>query len=186
VATTPSLKMKTTWAVWAKGGAWLSTLLMSFVIPPPTDISDPQAVNATIYTRFLLALLTGLFAVLTAIWKQPKNARLWFAASIACAAVSVLFVFLYENVVQGRTASYDGKQVVIGSVLTPVGESDSRPGILPEDRVMDAGGRVAMVWTADSIRANAFVVRGAYLLVMVSSGLCILLLLEATRRAQSR
>jgi hypothetical protein len=41
--------MKTTWAVWAKGGTWLSTLIMSFVIPPPTDISNAQAVNATIH-----------------------------------------------------------------------------------------------------------------------------------------
>jgi hypothetical protein len=28
---------------------------------------------------------------------------------------------------------------------------------------MDATGRLAMVWMADSIRANAFIVRGAYL-----------------------
>jgi hypothetical protein len=45
---------------------------MSFVSPPPTDISNAQAVNATIYARFLLACLrcsppSG---------NGPKNARL--------------------------------------------------------------------------------------------------------------
>lgn len=178
--------MKAKWAVWAKGGAWLSTLLMSFAIPPPADISSTQAVSATMYARFLLAILTGLFAVLTENWKRPKHARLWFFASLACAALSVLSVFVYQDVVERRTASYDGKQIVIGSVLTPVGERGLRPGILPEDQVMDAAGRVAMVWTADSIRRNAVVVFGAYLLVMISGALCVLLLLEAARRAQKR
>ncbi len=184
--TTPLSGLKAKWAAWAKGGTWLSTLLMSFALPPPSDISSVQAVSATMYARFLLAILTGLFAVLTEIWKRPKNARLWFFASLACAALSVWSVFAYQGVIERRTTSYDGKQIIIGSALTPVGERGMRPGTLPEDLVMDAGGRVAMVWTAGSIRENAIVVFGAYLLVMVSGALCILLLLEAARRAQRR
>ena len=180
------MNLKSNWAAWGKGGAWLSTLMMSFALPPPADISGPQAVSATMYARFLLALLTGLVAVMTQIWKRPKNARLWFGASVACAVASVVLVFVYQAVVERRTANYDGKQIVIGSELTAVGKQALRPGALAEDLVMDAGCRLAMVWTAESIRHNATVVFGAYLLVMVSGALCVLLLLEAARRAKPR
>lgn len=159
---------------------------MSFLIPPPADISSTEAVSATMYARFLLAVLTGLFAVLTQIWKRPKNARLWFSASIVAAAVSIVFVFIYQSAVARRTASYDGRQIVIGSQLTPMGQRALRPGTVPEDQVMDAGGKVALVWTADSIHRNAVFLFSAYLLVMTSGALCVLLLLEATQRARGR
>jgi amino acid transporter len=185
VADTPPLKkFKANWTTWAKGGAWLSTLVMSFALQPPGDIGTAEAVNAKMYARFLLAILTGLFAVLTELWKRPKLPRLWFAASVVCAAVSVVSVFAYQDAVERRTTSYDGKQIVIGSELTPVGARGLRPGVLPKDLVMDAGGNVAMVWTADSIRQNSIVVFGTWLLVMISGALCVLLLLEAARRAQ--
>ena len=184
MADSSAVKLRSQWASWAKGGTWLSTLIMSFVVPPPEDVSSPQAVSATLYARFLLAVITGLFSIVTQIWKRPKNSPAWLRASVVGAALSVLLIFNYQAIVRTRTAAYDGRQVIVGYRLTPYGEQDGNR--LPEEQIMDAGGKTALVWTADSIHYNATIVFGAYLAVMVSTALCVLLALEAARRAKPR
>ena len=82
--------------------------------------------------------------------------------SMAAAAAGVAALWMYLNAAADCLAEYDGRTVVIGREFTDdaAGYVRDNPGLSPSDRLLDAGGDPARIWTTASIGACRFWVSG--------------------------
>ncbi|HEY7498042.1 MAG TPA: toll/interleukin-1 receptor domain-containing protein [Vicinamibacterales bacterium] len=89
---------------------------------------------------------------------KPAHAT---ALSAASSLAGVALLWWHFNAMVGCVADYNGRALVIGREFTKeaaAGYVRDNPGLSPADRLLDAGGDPARIWTIESIRTCRFLV----------------------------
>lgn len=121
---------------------------------------------------------TAAFAALTAVaivaltgagarsWARRAARRRWLVVAAAGVALGALAFLTAGRSQQACTAVYDGRAVLIGTELTPLGESyrQANPDLSVDDLLFDATGDAERVWTRTSIDHCRLRVSGTYFL----------------------
>ncbi len=172
-----------TWGTLSKGGASLVAVIAVFLLPPPKNLaaSGSGGVQPAPYAAFLVAVLLGFLMLLMNRWKLPTHAIRWACVSAGLLVLSVAIVFAYSGALVSVATTYDGEQVIVGSVYTTNGLNYMRkhPSASREQVVEDADGGVEDVWTSESIAANSRLVLALYLGVFLSAATAVVSLLQA-------
>lgn len=182
------LNLKKNWNLLARPALWLSGTLGTFVWPPPRDLTAADTFSTTGLVRFLIAILLGFFVLLTTKSTSGTHARWWAAASLGATLAFLASVFVYQDNAKEKTVNYDGIQVVIGSIYTPMGQQyvEKRKAATAADMVLDSAGRPDLIWTQDSLRRNARQLTLLYIVSMVTGASAIMSLLQAIELSQKR
>ncbi len=177
------------WQRLTQAASWLCATVAAFLVPPPRDLSAGD--NTTIaFTGFVVAFLVGMLAIPIAAFRRKKHVRMWAAVSSACFVLGCAALFAYRDHRARYSVPYAGERVVAGSdaQLTPLGREYRRrfPYRDPAALVANAGGRPALVWDADAIRANARTLDLLYVACATAFAAAVIALLQALDLVEAR
>jgi hypothetical protein len=169
------------WLVLAQGALWLGGILGGFLLPPPVGILASEEKLWLRLGQFIIAVVLGLVFFASRRWRQTRHALAWAGAASLFLALAVAVFFRYQQLTLAWTVNYVGQKVVVGSVLTPVGQADTQknPGISNEDLVMDFAGRTAQIWTADSIDHRRLILAACYVSCLPLFTVCLITVVQA-------
>lgn len=86
---------------------------------------------------------------------RERRPGVWIAISIGAAGAGIVLLFGHFNALSGCVADYDGLPTIIGREYAADAASyiADNPNVAPSVRLLDAGGRPELVWSAESIRS---------------------------------
>jgi hypothetical protein len=121
--------------------------------PLTAALSSTDALQARLATATIAVVACSILAVSRA-FRPAVLVTLSLASAVAAAGL----LFAHVNAMAACLADYDSRLVVIGREYTPetVGYVGDNPGLSPSDRLLDAGGDPARIWTVASIRSCRF------------------------------
>jgi hypothetical protein len=121
--------------------------------PLTAALSPTDALQA----RLAIAAIAAVACAILAVSRALRPAVL-VTLSIASAVAGAGLLLAHFDAMDGCLADYDSRPVVIGREYTPetAGYVRDNPGLSPSDRLLDAGGDPARIWTAASIRSCRF------------------------------
>lgn len=139
--------------------------LLTWLLPVPEALG---AVRST--TAAFAAVTTGAVVAIAGAgartWATRARRRRWLIVAAAGVVLGALAFLAAARAEQACTARHDGRAVLIGHQLTPLGESyrKANPDLSVDDLVFDAAGNTEQVWTRASIDRCRLVVSGTYFL----------------------
>ena len=151
------------WRGWIVAAGIVAAALLAAMMPEPEALPDSH--------RPIYAVLTS--AALSAACLLPLVAgRARAQRAIALTGAATLLVLgiaanYYSHAVQRQcTVRYNGRSVIVGTELTPLGAEWKRrqPDQSAADMLMDSTGQTATVWTLDSIDRCRGRIAGSYFL----------------------
>jgi len=133
-------------------GAVALAVLFAVAIPPPADGLVDRGL-ARVFSALVAAALVALAGAYL-LWSRRLKTRglamalaaVWLAAGVAAFAARL-------SATGVCTARHDGRSVVIGAELTPVGRqyAADNPSLSASELLFDSAGVASRVWTAESI-----------------------------------
>jgi len=142
--------MRHAWRFVALGAA---ACAVAALWPLTAALSTSDALQARLAAIAITAVACSILAVSGAL--RPA---FLLTLSIASAAAAAGCLWAHFDATDGCLADYDRRPMVIGREYTPeaAGYVRGNPGLSPSDRLLDAGGDPARIWTAASIRSCRF------------------------------
>lgn len=174
-------RARTHWGLLAQCAVWVLSIIGTFVLSPPADVSTDDNEVYLGLAKFVVAVIAGLVIVAASRWHKRKHST-WWAASAVLFLISAIFSFdSYQQRMDNWTCRYDGKRKIVGSILTPQGRSysDSNPGMSCNDLLLDFAGKSEDIWVKESIDARRISLSRSYLLSITLFTLCLLSIIQA-------
>ena len=111
--------------------------------------------------RMAAGAIAGVACTILAFSRGLKPSY-FMSLSVAAAAAGIAALWIHFNAAADCLAEYDGRVMVVGREFTADAAPyvKDNPGLSPSDRLLDAGGDPARIWTTASIRACRFWVSG--------------------------
>lgn len=137
----------------------------TWLLPVPDALGGARATTAAFAAVTAVAIVL-LAAAGARAWAGRARRQRWLAIAAAAVALGVLSFVLAGRAQQACTALHDGRAVLIGTDLTPLGESyrKANPDLSVDDLVFDAAGKTEQVWTRASIDRCRLQVSSTYFL----------------------
>lgn len=152
--------------LWTAVATVVLTSVIVSVIAPPEALRAGGTAGVRLFATFFAAALVGVAVSPALLGRSMMRRPLWIAA--ACLAlVAGISAYLGSTAMQRAcTARYDGRSVLVGTMLTPVGAAyvEGNLGLSNDDLLFDAAGVAARVWTEASIGRCRAVLGGTYFL----------------------
>jgi hypothetical protein len=104
------------WRFLFNGAVWLFDIVATFVIPPA--FLDESWIN---FTRFVVAVLTGLYSIAAATWPGRKHTAIWVVASVVFVVGATGSYFGYDSLLRDWTVIYPQNspgRVLVGKTHT--------------------------------------------------------------------
>jgi hypothetical protein len=176
--------LKSRWVLLAQGAAFISLTIAGFVSPP--SYFDP--ISSSLETRrlavFISSLIVAIFFYLGHQFSLKKNARAWVVVTVLLALMLIASFQLFAEAKPQCICRVVGENVGIGTDYTDLGKRDAQkhPGGLPcDESLMNFGGRVERIWTAESIESCRRKLRLLYLTTYSTAALSMLSALQIVR-----
>ena len=121
--------------------------------PLTPALSATDALQARVAVVAIAACACAILAV-----SRTLRPALLVGLAIASAMGGAALLWAHFDATAQCIADYDGRLVVIGREFSPDAASylANNPGLSPSDRLLDAGGDPARIWTTASIRSGRF------------------------------
>lgn len=137
----------------------------TWLLPVPDALGTARATTAAFaaVTAVAVVVLVGAGA---RTWATRARRQRWLAIAAAGVALGALAFLIAGRSQQACMAAHDGRAVLIGTELTPLGESyrKANPDLSVNDLLFDAAGDAEQVWTRASIDRCRLRVSGTYFL----------------------
>ena len=139
--------------VWRTASLAIAACVAAALWPITPALPDSEALQIRIGAAAIAAVGCALLAFARDL---SSTVRMGLAALFGVTAIALLWA--HVNAGTDCLAQYDGRSVVIGRAYSPEAATylASNPGLSPADRLLDAGGDPARIWTAASIRSCRF------------------------------
>ncbi len=150
---------------WIAGAAGV-TALATWLLPLPGALPGEGRSATIAFATVTAAALVTLGAILLRSWRPSAQRPLALVVAGTGVALGAVAFLAGSRIQQSCTAFHDGRPVLIGTQLTPLGVQyrQANPD-LPVDAVLDdAAGRAELVWTRESIEQCRLLVSGTYFL----------------------
>ena len=170
----PWTTIRKNWTILAQVAAGVTTVVATIVAPPPTPVGT-QGIRP--FASFVVAILAGIFLLVLRRFGSRAHANWWAAFAAILLVLTVVDYFWYTNLVDIRTAAWNGRTIVCGTELRP--EIRKAYGAsIPKSRVTelleDAAGEPELIWTDQSLRWSKDILSIAYLVMVPLIGGCIM------------
>jgi hypothetical protein len=174
---------QSSWAVLAQGAVWLLGLLGGFLLSPPVGVSTAEDRTWLRFGQFIVAVLLGLVLFAALKWKRRKHGARWWGAACVSLLLAVVAFFVYQRLLYGWTAEYDGRPIVIGSEYTPHARAyvEKNPNLPLKTLLEDFLGRAEDIWTRNSINQHRLVLAGVYVSCLPLFTLAVIAIVQALR-----
>jgi hypothetical protein len=177
--------LKTYWPHVLQAASAICITIAGFVKPPV--YFDPLAsVSETKNLAvFVVAILILVFFYLAFRFSLRKHAKTWAIASVLFLLAMIAADLVFRDFRTHCICFYDGKPVLIGKQLTPIGNRDVEKklsGVVRcEDLLMDFQGKASLIWDAQSIDNCGRSMVIAYWSTFSLAGLTVLSALQIVR-----
>ena len=176
------------WAVLVEAGAWIFTVIATFILEPPLGLSPNENKTWKAFAKFITIILTAFVFVTAQLWGAKRYRRRWLLASVIFSLALLGSFFLYQTLQANWTCSYFGDSKVIGAELTIKGKDylSKNPGASCEVLLQDFIGNTDDVWTKESLDRRRFALTLSYMACISLASCTVLSTLQAVRLAEYR
>ncbi len=153
----------------------------AFLLPAPVGMTEPHQRPILIVVRLAVAALVGLMLLPLKLWSQRRHLRIWGAVAVLFSLLSIVSLVSYAELKQSWTVGYAGRQIVVGSVLTPHAASyhEANPGFTAAELLEDAAGDPQKVWTRESTEPRRLKLNALYLSCIPTFAIAVLALVQS-------
>ena len=153
----------------------------AFLLPVPVGMSEPDQRPILIVVRLAVAALVGLMLLPLKLWSHRRHLRIWGAVTVLFSLLSIVSLVSYAQLKQSWTVGYAGRQIVVGSVLTPHAASyhEANPGFTAAELLEDAVGDPQKVWTRESMEPRRLKLNALYLSCIPTFAIAVLALIQS-------
>ena len=172
-------KNRTIWTILLHFAAFVMSLVGGFLLPIEGSLEAKK------FAPVVVGAITGLvFTVLQRADTKKRTAK-WKIIAAITLLLSVFAFLGYGYFKRGRTCTYYGQEVVVGTSLTKQATDylSQNPGISCERLLADFTGKVTDIWTAESINSSRLMLEGMYLGSVSLITICLLAVGHAVYRS---
>lgn len=146
-------------------GFALAAGIATWLLPVPDVLGDRGASIAAFAAVASMAIVAVVGAGARA-WTTRARRRRWLAVAAVAGTLGALAFLAAEGARQACTATYDGRPILVGTELTPLGQSyrDANPDLPVEALIFDAAGDTGLLWTRASVDRCRLRIGGTYFL----------------------
>ena len=149
--------------------------VVAMVLTPPAALASGADISQRLFAAVLSAAIIGLAAVPALLGRTLVQRSRWFAIAAVALAAGVSVFLAARSTQRTCTAQYDGRAVLIGSELTPLGAAYTRDNqsLSTDELLFDAAGVPERLWTPASIGRCRLLVSSTYFLWFPLLVLCL-------------
>lgn len=149
---------------WVAGVAVVTAAVMVALLPVPDALRTAGSGITRLFAALAAAAMVGVGVVPALLNRSVSARRVWVGAAVATLAVGAGAYLYGASTQRACTARYDGRAVLIGTELTPLGDQYTRdnPGLSTDEILFDAAGVADRLWTPASIARCRTVLGATY------------------------
>ena len=153
----------------------------AFLLPAPVGMAEPHQRPILIVVRLAIAALVGLMLLPLKLWSQRRHLRIWGTVAVLFSLFTIVSLVSYAELKQSWTVSYAGRQIVIGSTLTPNAASyhQTYPHYTAAELLEDAAGDPQKVWTRESMETRRLRLNALYFSCIPTFAIAVLALVQS-------
>ena len=169
------------WNRWTHQAVLWLVAAGAFLLPAPAGMTEPHQRPILIVVRLAVAALVGLMLLPLKLWSQRRHLRIWGAVAVLFSLLSIVSLVSYAELKQSWTVGYAGRQIVVGSVLTPHAASyhQANPGFTSAELLEDAAGDPQKVWTRESTEPRRLKLNALYLSCIPTFAIAVIALVQS-------
>ena len=121
--------------------------------PAPPGLAGAEAGRAKAFAALAAAAIVAVAVIPILLSRVTRRRGLWAALAVSGLVLGIAAFSASGRIERRCTADYDGRPVVVGTELTPLGERyvAANPQLSRDELVFDAAGEVERIWTRGSI-----------------------------------
>jgi TIR domain len=153
----------------------------AFLLPAPVGMAEPHQRPILIVERLAIAALVGLMLLPLKLWSQRRHLRIWGTVAVLFSLFSIVSLVSYAELKQSWTVSYAGRQIVVGSTLTPNAARyhQTHPQYTAAELLEDAAGDPQKVWTRESMETRRLRLNALYFSCIPTFAIAVLALVQS-------
>ena len=167
--------------IWLAVAAVLLAAGAAVLTPVPPAIEAGNGTGRLAFAALASAAIVTFAVLPFFLWPSMAHPKIWAGVAVAALAAGAGSFVGSEYAQRACTARYANRTLIIGTVLTPLGENYKRanPDLSSEDLLFDAAGVPQRVWTEPSIGRCGVLVSSAYFLWIPFLVVCLLATAQA-------
>jgi hypothetical protein len=173
-------RIRNQWRVLSAGAIWIFGIIATFVIPP--FFLEQSWIY---FTRFVVAIITGLSFIATARWARKQHALGWAIVTLVLLIAGVGFYFTYDSLMRRWAVPYGRTRVLIGSTYSDFAQDyrqqfrNTNGRDLSDQELVWHNGGPDGLWRQDEIESRRIIATSLYIANVVLPACCIVALTQA-------
>jgi hypothetical protein len=147
-------------------GAALTAAIVAALLPQPPAIAGGASNTPSAFAGLASAAIVTFAVLPFMVWRSAERPRVWVATAVLSLALGLASFAAAGYGQRACTARYGGKLMVIGTDLTPLGDTyqQTNPELSNDDLLFDAAGVPERIWTRSSIGRCSVFISSSYFL----------------------